>query len=179
MAVQYYVEQSDRAYQSGVAAEKVYAGELVHDDAGSISAFAFADGDYSGLALYDPEFMAAEDEDAIADESVEAGDLVRYAPDEDAAVVHIRTPEDGGQAAPAIGHKNVVGVVDDGSADAPAEMVGRIVEEGYSNGSTTFDRATGNFIAIGEAYRPGQQNGDSVTEFDTTVRVELYGSGEV
>jgi len=73
----------------------------------------------------------------------------------------------------------LVGVVDDGSADAPAEMVGRIVEEGYSNGSTTFDRDTGNFIAIGEAYRPGQQNGDSVTEFDTTVRVELYGSGEV
>lgn len=179
MAVQYYVEQSDRAYQSGVAAEKVYAGELIHDDGGSVSKFAFADGDYSGLALYDPEFMAAEDEDAIADESVEAGDLVRYAPDEDAAVVNIRTPEDGGQSAPAVGHTDVVGVVDDGSGDAPAELVGRVVEEGYSNGSTTFNRSNSNFIAIGEAYRPGQQNGDAVTDFDTPVRVELYGSAEV
>jgi len=179
MAVQYYVEQSDRAYQSGIAAEAIYAGELVHDAAGSVSKFAFSDGDYSGLALYDPEFMAAADGDTVADESVVAGETVRYAPDEDAAVVKIRTPTDGGQTAPSIGHRDVVGIVDDGSADAPSNMIGRVVQEGYSNGTTTFDRATGNFIAIGEAYRPAKQNGSSVTDFDTPVRVELFGSAEV
>ena len=178
MAVQLYVEQSDRAYQSGRAAEQIYAGELVHSDGGSVSKFAFSDGDYSGLALYDPEFMAAEDEDAIADESVESGDIVRYAPDEDSAVVYIRTLNDNGTA-PSIGHDDVVGVADSGDANAaPADVDGRIVEEGYSNGGTTFNRSNGNFLAIGEAYRPAKQSGDNVTDFDTPVRVELYGSAE-
>jgi len=186
MAVQFYVEQSDRAYQSGIADEVVYAGELVNSDAGSITRFAYSDSDYDGLALYDPEFMAAEDEDAIADESVEVGDLVKFAPDEDAAVVHVRTIEettDGVTTAPSIGHETVVGVVDSGDADA-GDFDGRIVEEGYTNDenddttSTTFSRANDNFLAIGEAYRPAKQNGDSVTDFDVPVRVQLYGSAE-
>jgi len=178
MAVQPYIDQSDRSVLSGVASEEVFAGELVVSNDGSVSVLSFADGDYDGLAVYDPEFMAAEDEDAIANDAVESGDLVRFAPKESAARLYIRTPRDGGQDAPAISHDSVVGFVDDGSGDAPAEMVGRIVEEGYSNGTTTFNRSNDNFIAVGEAYRPAQQNGETVTEFDVPVRVELYGDVE-
>jgi len=166
MAVEFYVEQSDRAYQSGVAAEQVYAGELISDSAGSVAPLAFADGDYDGLALYNPEFMAAEDEDDVRDEYAEAGDLVQYAPDEDSAVVHIRTPEDNGTA-PSISHGDVVGIADLGSTE------GRVVEEGYDDGATVYDRSNNNFLAIGEAVRPAKQSGDSVTDFDVPVRVEL------
>jgi len=178
MAVQLYIDQSDRSQRSGVASEAVKAGELVFDDAGSVRRVEFADGDYDGLAVYDPEFMAAEDEDAIADDEVEVGDLVRYAPKESAARLLIRTPEDNGESAPSIGHEDVVGFVDGSLGDAPSDAAGRIVQEGYSNGATTFNRSNGNFIAVGEAYRPAKQSGESVTEFDTPVRVELYGSVE-
>lgn len=178
MAVQLYVEQSDRAYQSGRASEQIFAGELVHSDGGAVSRASYSDGEYSGLALYDPEFMAADDEDDVTDESVESGDIVRYAPDEDAAVVYVRTVKDEGNDAPAIGHGTVVGIPDSGDPNAD-DVDGRIVEEGYSNGGTTFQRSNDNFLAIGEAYRPAKQNGDDVTEFDAPVRVELYGSAEV
>lgn len=180
MAVQKYIDQSDRSQRSGVASEAVKAGELVFDDAGSVRRVEFADGDYDGLAVYDPEFMAAEDEDAIADESVEVGDLVRYAPKESAARLLIRTPEDNGtDPAPSVGHEDVVGFVDASALQGSAgEYQGRIVEEGYDDGTTTFNRSNNNFIAIGEAYRPAKQSGESVTEYDTPLRVELYGSVE-
>lgn len=178
MAVQLYIDQSDRSQRSGVASEAVKAGELVFDDAGSVRRVQFADGDYDGLAVYDPEFMAAEDEDAIADDEVESGDLVRYAPKESAARLLIRTHPDDAASAPSVGHEDVVGFVDESAGDAPSNAEGRIVEEGYSNGTTTFNRSNNNFIAIGEAYRPAKQSGDSVTEYDTPLRVELYGSVE-
>lgn len=179
MAVQFYIEQADRASQSGVADEEIDAGELVVSDGGAVTRASYADGRYDGLQLYDPEFMAAEDEDAIADESIEVGDLSRYHPDEDSAVVHVRTLHDNGTA-PSIGHNDVVGIADSGTADADAADVdGRIVEEGYTNGTTTFNRANSNFMAIGRAYRPAKQNGNSVTDFDVPVRVELFADGEV
>lgn len=186
MAVQTYIDQSDRSARSGVAAEAVVAGELVFDNAGSVRRVEFADGDYDGLALYDPEFMAAEDEDAIANDAVEVGDLVRYAPKESAARLYIRTLEEstaGVTTAPSVGHEDVVGFVDTSDTNAP-DAEGRLVEEGYTNDedddatSTTFSRANNNFIAVGEAYRPAKQSGDSVTDFDVPIRVELYGSVE-
>lgn len=186
MAVQKYIDQADRSPQSGVAAEAVKAGELVFDNAGSVRRVEFADGELDGLALYDPEFMAAEDEDAVADEAVEVGDLLRYSPQEDAARLYVRTLEEstaGVTAAPSIGHEDVVGFVDGSDANAPSAE-GRIVEEGYTNDedddttTTTFSRANNNFLAIGEAYRPAKQSGDSVTDFDVPIRVELYGSVE-
>lgn len=183
MAVQFYVEQSDRAYQSGLADEALKAGELVYDDGEGVAAYQYGDGFLDGLLLYDAEFMAAEDEDAISDETLEVGDRAKYAPLEGALIGHVRTvPESnsGVTSAPSIGHGDVVGVVDSTVGDASADMDGRIVEEGYTNDenddttSTTFNRSNGNFVAIGEAYRPAKQNGDSVTDYDVPVRVDFY-----
>lgn len=180
MANQFYVESADRPYHSGVANEAIEPGELVHDGGAGVTRFAFADGDYDGLAVYDPEYLSAEDEDAIASGEYAAGDRVRYQPDEHGAVLRARTLEDSGGPAPSISHGTVVGVIDDSAADAPSGVVGRLVEEGYTadiNGdgtSTTFDRATGNFLAIGKARRPGKQNGETITAFDEPIRVELF-----
>lgn len=184
MAVQFYLESADRPPQSGVANEQISPGELVFDDGTGVKQFAFADGDYTGLALYDPEYLSAEDEDAIASGVYETGDRVRFHPSEDAAVVKVRTAEDNGQPAPNIGHRDVVGVIDDSDADAPAGHVGRLVEEGYTadadddGTSTTFNRSNDNFLAIGRAYRPGRQAGENVTEFDAPVRVVLFGEAQ-
>lgn len=87
----------------------------------------------------------------------------------------------GTTAAPNIAEHAVVGVVDTSAADAPA-AAGMIVEEGYVNNengdttSTTFSRSNGNFIPLGRAVAPVDNNkGDGafpVTTFDTRVWVE-------
>lgn len=180
MAVQFYLEQGDRSSQSGIANESLAPGTFVADDGAGVSKFAFADGDFDGLALYDPEYLSAEDEDAVASGSYETDDRVRYHPSEDAAIVKARTIDDDSVAAPSISHGDIVGVVDDSDANAPGTPQGRIVEEGYTadadgdGTSTTFDRSTGNFLAVGRAYRVGQQNGDSVGDYDAPVRVVLF-----
>lgn len=181
MAVNFYVESADRASQSGLANEQIAPGTLVSDDGAGVNLLSFADGDYTGLALHDPEYLSAEDEDAIASGLYEVDDRVKYHPSEDAAVVKVRTI-DGADTdpAPAIDNKTIVGVVDESDADAPSGAQGRLVEEGYTTDidgdgvSTTFSRANGNFIAVGRAYRPGRQNGDTVTKFDAPVRVVLF-----
>ena len=180
MAVNFYIESADRASQSGIANEEVAPGTLVRDDGNGVNVLSFADGDYTGLALYDPEYLSAEDEDAIASGVYAVDDRVKYHPSEDAAVVKIRTIENEGGTAPTIGHGDIVGVVDETAADAPAGVKGRIVEEGYSHdgdgdgAATTFDRASGNFLAVGRAYRPGRQAGETVSNFDAPVRVVLF-----
>lgn len=180
MAVNFYVESADRASQSGIANEQITPGTLVRDDGSGVNLLSFADGDYTGLALYDPEYLAAEDEDAVASEFYKADQRVKYHPSEDAAVVKVRTVEDDGGPAPSVSHGNIVGVVDESDADAPSGVKGRLVEEGYSadvsgdGTSTTFNRSNDNFLAVGRAYRPGRQNGDSVTDYDAPVRVVLF-----
>lgn len=186
MAVNFYVEQADRSPRSGLASEQIHHGTLVADTGTGVEQFSFSHGDYDGLALFDPEYLAAEVRDsafvteATADDFYEVDERVKYQPSEDAAIVKIRTLEDEGGPAPAIEHRSVVGVIDDADGDAPAGVVGRLVEEGYtadanSDGtSTTFDRASGNFLAIGRAYRPGKQNGETITDYDAPVRVVLF-----
>lgn len=184
MATQFYLESADRPSQSGLANESLAPGVLVSDDGTGVAKFAFADGDYDGLALYDPEWLSAEDEDAIASGTYEVDDRVRFHPSEDAAVVKARTIDDDTAPAPNIGHRSVVGVVDDSSVDAPAAPQGRLVEEGYTtdidgDGVTTeFSRANNNFIAVGRAYRPGRTAGSNVTDFDAPVRTVLFGEGQ-
>lgn len=186
MAVQFYVESADRPSQSGVANESIEPGTLVRDDGAGVNLLTFADGDYTGLALYDPEHLSAEDEDAVASGVYATGDRVRYHPSEDAAVVKVRTiKDDGDDAAPSISHGDIVGICDDSSADAP-DSLGRVVEEGYAQDDTsdgtansvTFDRSNGNFLAVGRAYRPGKQNGDTVTAYDEPVRVVLFSEAQ-
>jgi len=190
MALEFYVEQADRSPQSGVANEDIYAGELVHDDGDGVDVltFAAADGDgHAGLARYDGQAFAREYEDEVREDKYVAGDpqreRVQYQPFEDSAVVKVRTIEEttgGVTTAPSIGHRDVVGIVDETDGDAP-DSPGRIVEEGYSNDenddttSTTFNRGNDNFKAVGVAYRPGR-NDAAVADpaFDEPVRVVLF-----
>lgn len=189
MAVEFYVEQADRSPQSAVANETIYAGELVHDDGDGANALTFTAtdedaGGHIGLARYDAEAMAAEWEEDVVEESYSLDQRVQYQPMEDSAVVRIRTPEDNGtDPAPTIGHRDVVGVIDaaGGTIASAGEFQGRVVQEGYTDGAgtpTTYDRATGNFKAVGVAYRPDQMHtsvaGDQSDSFDYPVRVVLF-----
>lgn len=178
MAVEFYIESADRPAQSGLADEEITAGELVYDDGAGLVRADFADGDVSGVAEYSEEYLSAFDEDDVADETYDIGDRVAYGGNADGDVVKVRTAEDNGtDPAPSIGHRTVVGLLDDSSTVASAsEFKGRLVEEGYTdNAATTYDRATGNFIAVGVAYRPAKQNGDTVDTYDTPVRVIRFG----
>jgi hypothetical protein len=181
MALEFYVEQADRSPQSGVVDEIITAGELISDAGTGVSKLVFADGgENAGLARYDGTAFARDYADDARQPQYEPDDPQReraqYQPFEDSAVVKIRTPEDNGtDPAPAIGHKTTVGIVDasalQGSAD---EYEGRIVEEGYDDGTTTFNRSNSNFKAVGVAYRPAKQAADSVTTYDTPTRVVLF-----
>jgi hypothetical protein len=186
MAMEFYVEQADRSPQSGVANEEVAAGELVHDDGDGVNVLTYAAtdedaGGHLGLARYDGEAMAAEHEDEIVQPVYDTGQRVQYQPQEDSAVVRIRTPEDNStDPAPAIDHKTVVGILDASALQGTAaEFQGRVVEEGYTDGTTTYDRASGNFKAVGVALRPEKMHapvaGSQADSFDYPVRVALYG----
>lgn len=189
MAIEFYVEQADRSPHSGVANETVYAGELVHDDGDGVNVLTYAASDedaggHVGLARYDAEAMAAVDDEEVVDHSYSSGQRVQFQPFEDSAIVRIRTPEDNGtDPSPTIGHKDVVGILDaaGGTIASAAEFQGRVVEEGYTDGAgtpTTYDRATGNFKAVGVAYRPDKMHtpiaGDLSDGFDYPVRVVLF-----
>jgi hypothetical protein len=189
MALEFYVEQADRSPQSGVANETIKAGELVHDDGDGVNVLTYAAtdedaGGHLGLARYDAEAMAPRTDEDVGDENYDSGQRVQYQPQEDSAVVRVRTPEDNGtDPAAAIDHKTVVGVIDaaGGTVASAAEFQGRVVEEGYTDGAgtpTTYDRSSGNFKALGVAYRPDKMHaatGDSNNTFDYPVRVVLFG----
>jgi len=181
MALEFYVEQADRSPLSGIVNEVITAGELISDTGSGVDKLTFADsGDGAGLARYDATAFARDYDDDIRSPQYEPNDPQReraqYQPLEDSAIVKIRTPEDNGtDPAPAIGHKTTVGIVDasalQGSAD---EYQGRIVEEGYDDGTTTFNRSNNNFKAVGVAYRPAKQAADTVTDYDSPVRTILF-----
>jgi hypothetical protein len=166
-----YIESADRPLKSALANEAVTAGELV-DATGGANPLA-SDGRFDGVATYEPEFLARDDQNEVVDETYEADQRVPHGGDADRDRIKARTIEDDTSAAPAIEHGDVVGVVDSSSADAPDNSDGRIVEEGYTAGATTFDEASGNFKPIGIAVRPGRQLGDTVAEYDHPVRVEV------
>lgn len=185
MALEFYVEQADRSPQSGVANEEIYAGELVHDEGAGVDLLTFADGPENvALARYDAEAMAAEWEEDIVEEKYDTGQRVQYQPQEDDSIQRIRTISDEAAPAPAIGHRTVVGVVDETNTDAPANAEGRIVEEGYTTDldgdttDTTFSRANDNFKAVGVAYRPAQEAGEVENRYDYPVRVIMFGGLE-
>jgi len=179
MALEFYVEQADRSPQSGLAKEVIEPGELVHDDGAGVNVLTFSDSvENVGLARYDAQAFAREYDDQVVEDQYDTDQRVQYQPFEDSAVVKVRTPKDNGtDPAPTISHRTVVGYVDASALQGSAgEFQGRIVEEGYSDGTTTFDRGSSNFKAIGVAYRPaGPLNkGGNVSEFDDPTRVVLF-----
>ena len=185
MALEFYVEQADRAPESGLANESIYAGELAFDDGDGVDVFTYAladgaDGNRVGLARYDAQAMAAETMEDVVEPVYDAGQRVQYQALEDSARFRIRTAENNGtDPAPNIGHKDVVGVIDasGGTASSADEFQGRVVEEGYTDDSgTTYDRSTGNFIALGTAYRPEKRPAPTETvDYDYPVRVTVFG----
>jgi hypothetical protein len=126
--------------------------------------------------------MAAETEEDVVEKVYDSGQRTQFQPFEDSAVVRIRTPEDNStDPAPSISHKTVVGVIDaaGGTAASAAEFQGRVVQEGYTDdAATTYDRSSGNFKAVGVAYRPDRTPapvaGDQSDSFDYPVRVVLF-----
>jgi hypothetical protein len=188
MALEFYVEQADRAPHSGVANEDIYPGELIHDDGDGVNVLTYAatdeDDGHIGLARYDGQAFARDYEDEVREDKYVSGsaqrERVQYQPFEGSAVVKIRTPNDNGtDPAPSISHQAVVGVVDASALQGSAgEYQGRIVEEGYDDGTTTFNRGNNNFKAVGVAYRPGRMHnpvsGDVTDDYDRPVRVVLF-----
>jgi len=175
MALEFYVEQADRSPLSGLANEEIYAGELVDDTGSGVDLLEFADANDSfGLARYDAEAMAAETDEDVRGPFYESGQRVQYQPPESGARVRVRTLPDDGGAAPSISHRDVVGIIDEADGDAPSNVEARIVEEGYVNGTTTYERGNSNFKALGRAYRPARQNGGTMDEYDYPVRVNMF-----
>lgn len=187
MATQFYVDQADRSYQSGVADEEVKAGVLITDDGAGVTRLEFADGDYDGLAVHDPEQLAAEDHDVgttAATFVYATDDRVRYQPSEDGMIVRVRTIRDNStDPAPSISHRDVVGVLDETSgtlSGSARDFEGRIVQEGYQDGDatpTTYNRSNSNFLALGRALRPAlgaHEGGNAVSKFDHPMKVAVF-----
>lgn len=187
MATQFYVDQADRSYLSGVADEDIKAGVLIFDDGTGVRRLEFADGDYDGLAVHDPEVLAAEDHDVgttAADFTYASGDRVRYQPSEDGAILRVRTIKDNStDPAASVSHRDVVGIVDETVATlsgSAQDFEGRIVEEGYTDGDatpTTYNRSNSNFLALGRALRPAlgaHEGGNAVSEFDYPLKVAVF-----
>lgn len=179
MAVEFFVEQADRSPQSGLANEEIYAGELVNDAGSGVDLLAFGDsGENAALARYDGQSFARNFDDEVREPKYDPNDdqrnRVQYQRFESGALFRVRTIDDDSATAPSISHRSVVGIVDEGTGDAPSAPEGRVVEEGYTNGTTTYERGNSNFKAIGVAYRPARQTGGVMDEYDYPVRVEMF-----
>lgn len=159
-------------------AEDIEAGELVFkpDDA-DLRLAEFADGTIDGVAVHTStgDSIAETTTDATGSYVFEAADDDRagYGGNDDGDVFIALTAATAGtsdEPAPSIDPDTVVGIIDETSDDAPAGVEGRLVEEGYqadadgSGSLVTFDRDSGNFIALGKATK---QN-------DTTVGADEY-----
>lgn len=191
----FYIESSDRPYQSYNAGEDIKVGTLVSAEGdGTVSlADAATHSDFDGVAASPRRsgYIADEIDDPttftylVDTSNVKYGGLtedgpmlVPYGGDADDDLIKVRTileTTSGVTTAPNITDRDVVGFVDTSDADAPTSA-GRIVEEGYTNdenndaATTTYNRANGNFVAIGRAYKPKKGEGD---DFDDIVRVEV------
>jgi hypothetical protein len=183
----FYIESSDRPLQSYNAGERIKVGSLVVAEGdGTVSlADAAAHDRFDGVAASPrrAEYIADEIDDPsdFTYQVDTSGDryggltedgphLVPYGGGADDDVIKARTITDAGTStAPNVTDQDVVGFVDTSVGDAPDDA-GRIVEEGYTNGATTFNESNNNFVAIGRAYKPKQGEGD---DYDDIVRVEV------
>jgi hypothetical protein len=174
-----FVESADRPYTSRQGAEELHVGTLATTDSNGMFVNADAQDNRLDYLVTKPmsEHHIVEDvDDPLTDQVYEANSLrVPALPLVDGDIVKAMTIEettDGVTSSPNIQAGDIVGVTDTSDADSP-DSAGRLVEEGYSNDenddatATTFSRANGNFLALGEALR------DSETDFDKPVRVQV------
>lgn len=166
----FYVESSDRPYQSGIAQEDIHVGTIVaKTSAGQVNLTDDVDTAADGVATTPRrgDYIAKEDDETtnFLYESAE-DDRVPYASlDEAGAVFKARTITDNStDPAPSISDGDVVGV----AHKADDAFRGRLVEEGYTDdGATTYDTGTGNFTAVGTVVR------DDSSSYDEAVRFEV------
>lgn len=178
------IESADYGTQgSNYAAEEVYPHEIVTDTPGT--GVELLDGDESSWdgiarAFNSAQWIHEHDEDTSnlsydgSSGTLPENDRVPYGGYEDGAVIRPLTISDSGngESAPDISEGDVVGVADTTVGDGETDWAGRVVQEGYSNGATTFNRSNDNFVVIGEA--PPQGVGQlSVTSFDEQIRVRV------
>lgn len=174
----FWIESADRPYKSAVAGEDILVGLLVEEQGnGTVTIVDDTSTSIDGtVAAPRAEAYIAEEMDDASDFEYKASvtdgyslggaHLVPFGGYEDGARVKARTildPADGDADAVAISDGTVVGV----AQVADTDYHGRVVQEGYSDGVTTYDRATGNFLALGKVLR------DESTSFDDVVRVEV------
>lgn len=173
-----HIDSADRALLMDTVSEDIRPGELVYAETGGGFRLATGvDGRVDGvvedladdhIAEHDEDFRASI-EDFVYDAS--EGDRAQMGGGEDRARLRLRTPSDDGTSdPPGIQAWAVVGI-----ADAGTEYDGRIVEEGYSpdGGTTVYDRASGNFLAVGlaAASDPKTHSASGFTEFDGMIHV--------
>lgn len=166
----FYVESSDRPYLSGIAQEDIHVGTVVaRTGAGQVNLTDDSDTSADGVAT------APRRGDYVAKEADETSDFlykssendrVPYASlDEAGAVLRARTIKSGATNKPDISDGDVVGI----AQKADDNFRGRLVEEGYQDGSpgTTYNTSNSNFTVVGTVYR------DSSTGHDEVVRFEV------
>lgn len=173
-----YIESTDRPNESRVAGEDIYVGEAValpgDGTAVRFDAASHALGQFAGVAdnpLTGDQIALDEDEEGGFTYEAAENDRVVFGGDADADRIKLRTAKSDGtdDPAPNVTDGDIVGFIydSDGSLTTPDNFVGRIVEEGYSDGTTTYGRSSaGDFVAVGRAYR------DEGTT-DTPVRIEV------
>lgn len=174
----FFIESADRPYKSAVAGEDLLVGLLVEAEGdGTVTAVDDTSTRIDGVVASPraEAYIAEEMDDAtdfeykanVTDGYALAGaHLVPFGGYEDGARVKVRTildPEDVDADAVALDHDTIVGV----AQVADTDYNGRVVQEGYSDGTTTYSRANSNFLALGAVLR------DSSTSFDDIVRVEV------
>lgn len=176
----FYIEEADRSLKSAVAGEDILVGLLVEEQGdGTVDVVDDSSTRWDGIAdLNHRGGFIAEDWDDPSDFTYDASasnvldKLVAYGGNEDGAKLQCRTikdPEDGDADALSVDDGTVVGV----AQVADADYYGRVVQEGYSDGTTTYDRATGNFIPVGVATQNSNQSYHATVGFDDLVRVEV------
>lgn len=174
----FWIESADRPYKSAVAGEDILVGLLVEEQGdGTVDIVSDSSAAIDGVAAAPraEAYIAEEMDDAsdfeykasVTDGYALAGaHLVPFGGYEDGARVKVRTildPQDGDADAVSLTNGTVVGVAQVSDTD----YHGRVVQEGYSDGSVTYNRANSNFLALGKVLR------DSSSSFDDVVRVEV------
>lgn len=174
----FYAESVDRPHVSRVVSSDIYVGEIgAHDGSDKAEPFDFNNHDETDLLGVADNHRSGnrvvKDIDDTGGFTFQASedDRASFIGDEDRAVIKVRTAEDtgGNEPTPDVESDDVVGIVDTsaGALSSTSEYQGRIVEEGYSDDGTTFNRSNNNFFAIGVVRR------DSANAWDAVVRVQV------
>lgn len=166
-----YIESSDRPNKSGIVAETVPVGTLVHRDANQKLVLADANDhdDFEGVAAAPRradyiatqerrdssnfEYRLAADKDDFEINS-DVDDRAPFGGDADRDIINVYAQPDESATAPDISDGDVVAFVDTTATDAP-DAAGYVVEDGYTNSGFTADVSTADAVQVGVCYREG------------------------